>query len=224
MPRLRTDDGPRKLRAVWLGPAGHTLPFQWTYVQWALTLVSVPFVGAIGTAIVWLLAGDPVWAFGIGGLWSAAAGMWLAVRLMRNVTFDEPLRYQRRLLRGEFARQFSTPVGTRQVAVQFDLPPIGYLAPAVRSAMGWTDVTQRPLGPAPSHPAAVPLATSQRSARVVAPALERRAGYVPPILPVPVASADRGHIEATPFQRRRLTISTLTRCLRGLPRRGRFRR
>ena len=42
MPRLRTDDGPRKLRAVWLGPAGSTLPFQWTYVQWLVTLVAIP--------------------------------------------------------------------------------------------------------------------------------------------------------------------------------------
>ena len=39
MPHLRTDDGPRKLRAVWLGPKGATLPFEWTYVQWAAVLI-----------------------------------------------------------------------------------------------------------------------------------------------------------------------------------------
>ena len=33
MPLLRTDDGPRRLRAIWLGPNGATLPFEWTYVQ-----------------------------------------------------------------------------------------------------------------------------------------------------------------------------------------------
>ena len=100
MPRLRTDDGPRKLRAVWLGPAGHTLPFQWTYVQWAVTLIAVPVAGTIGTAIVYALLGDPVWAFGLGGLWFGAGGVYLAIHLMRNVTFDEPLSYQRRLVKG----------------------------------------------------------------------------------------------------------------------------
>lgn len=154
MPRLRTDDGPRKLRAVWLGPAGHTLPFQWTYVQWAVTLIAVPVAGTLGTALVWLLTNDPVWALGIGGLWFAAAGMWLAVRLMRNVTFDEPLRYHRRLVRNEFARQFSQPVGARQIAVQFPVPPIGYLSPAVRTAMGWDDDSQRPITPSDTNTAA----------------------------------------------------------------------
>ena len=52
MPRLRTDDGPRKLRAVWLGPAGSTLPFQWTYVQWLVTLVAIP-IGAIDRWRCW---------------------------------------------------------------------------------------------------------------------------------------------------------------------------
>ena len=147
MPRLRTDDGPRKLRAVWLGPAGHTLPFWWTYVQWAVTLIAVPVFGTIGTAVVWLLLGDPVWALGIGGLWCAAAGMWLAVRMMRNVTFDEPLRYQFRLIRGELTRQFSRPVGPRRIAVHLQTPPIGYLSAAVRSSMGWDITAHRPLSP-----------------------------------------------------------------------------
>ncbi|MDN5803328.1 MAG: hypothetical protein L0H26_01880 [Microlunatus sp.] len=155
MPRLRTDDGPRKLRAVWLGPAGHTLPFQWTYVQWAVTLIAVPVAGTIGTVVVWLLLHDPVWALGIGGLWCGAAGMWLAVRLMRNVTYDEPLRYQRRLIRQEFSPRFSRPVGARRIAVRFELPPIGYLSPAVRSSMGWDVGAQRPLATSAMSAAAV---------------------------------------------------------------------
>lgn len=148
MPRLRTDDAPRKLRAVWLGPAGHTLPFQWTYVQWAITLIAVPVAATIGTAIVWFLFGDPVWAFGIGGLWFGAGGVYLAVRLMRNVTFDEPLSYQRRLFEGEFSRQFSRAVGARQIAVEFEVPSFGYLSPAVRRSMGWDVAAQRPLSAA----------------------------------------------------------------------------
>ena len=223
MPRLRTDDGPRKLRAVWLGPAGHTLPFQWTYVQWAVTLVAVPLAGAIGTAIVWLLLGDPVWALGVGGLWFAAGGMWLAVRLMRNVTFDEPLRYQRRLLRGEFTRQFSTPVGARQVAVQFTPPPIGYLAPAVRSAMGWTDKSQRPLGPALSQRARTELGTTKRRTGALQPALRKLALALPSVLPVSGAPTDRGPRAA---QRGLpcLAASSLTRLRERLARRGWLRR
>jgi hypothetical protein len=145
MPRLRTDDGPRKLRAVWLGPAGNTLPFQWTYVQWAVTLLAVPIAGTIGTTIVWFLLGDPVWAFGLGGLWFGAGGVYLAIRMMKNVTFDEPLSYHRRLVGREFSRQFSQPVGPREVAVEFQVPPISYLSPAVRRSMGWDVPAQRPL-------------------------------------------------------------------------------
>ena len=152
MPRLRTDDGPRKLRAVWLGPAGHTLPFQWTYVQWAVTLIAVPVAGTIGTAVVWLLLGDPVWAFGIGGLWCGAAGVYLAIRLMRNVTFDEPLGYQRRLVRGEYAREFAAPVGASRIAVQFAEPQIGYLSTAVRKSMNWDVADQQPLATRPAMP------------------------------------------------------------------------
>ncbi|MBM7799362.1 hypothetical protein JOE57_002283 [Microlunatus panaciterrae] len=51
MPDLRTDDGPRKLRAVWLGPKGATLPFEWTYVQWAVTLLMIP----VGIGVVAVL-------------------------------------------------------------------------------------------------------------------------------------------------------------------------
>lgn len=146
MPRLRTDDGPRKLRAVWLGPAGHTLPFQWSYVQWALTLILVVVSSTVGTVVVWLVLRDPVWAFGIGTLWFGAAGVYLAVRLMRNVTFDEPLSYQRRMVGGEFSSKFSRPVGARKIAVTFEVPPIGYLSPAARKCMDWDDLDgQKPL-------------------------------------------------------------------------------
>ncbi len=55
MPRLRTDDGPRKLRAVWLGPAGSTLPFQWTYVQWLVTLIAIPIGAAVQVIVSSLL-------------------------------------------------------------------------------------------------------------------------------------------------------------------------
>lgn len=147
MPRLRTDDGPRKLRAVWLGPAGATLPFQWTYVQWAVTLVAMAVMATAGTGIVWLMTHDPAWALFLGGLWGGAGGVYFAVRVMRNVTYDEPLSYQRRLLKTEFSRQLSQPVGPREIAVEFSPPPICYLAPAIRRSMGWDLAAQQPLAP-----------------------------------------------------------------------------
>ena len=122
MPRLRTDDGPRKLRAVWLGPAGSTLPFQWTYVQWLVTLVAIPVGAIIGGALVGLTGAGWVWTLGIGVLWGGAAGVWVAVKLMRHVTYDEPLRYQRRLVRGEFSRRFATTKELRPIEVAFTLP------------------------------------------------------------------------------------------------------
>ena len=78
-------------------------------------------------------------------LWGGAAGVWVAVKLMGHVTYDEPLRYQRRLVRGEFSRR--SPPGTklRPIEVAFGFPPIGYLSAPVRRAMGWDTPDQRPL-------------------------------------------------------------------------------
>jgi hypothetical protein len=145
MPRLRTDDGPRKLRAVWLGPAGSTLPFQWTYVQWLVTLVAIPIGAAVGGLLLWLIGAGPVWTLSIGVLWGGAAGVWMAVKVMRYVTFDEPLRYLRRLVRGEFSRTFSTGEELRPIEVGFTVPPVGYLSPAVCRSMDWDTPEQQPL-------------------------------------------------------------------------------
>jgi len=109
VPELRTDDGPRKLRAVWLGPKGATLPFEWTYVQWSVTLLMIP----LGVALVALLIAvgglltighAPWFTFWFGLIYGAPAAIYLAVRLMRGVTFDEPLRYKTATFREEFGR------------------------------------------------------------------------------------------------------------------------
>lgn len=110
MPRLRTDDGPRKLRAVWLGPKGATLPFEWTYVQWVVSLAMLP-VGI--TAVTLILAGASHTLSGSYAWWFAVPisillggylALLAAVRIMRNVTFDEPVRYKIAVLRDEFGR------------------------------------------------------------------------------------------------------------------------
>lgn len=114
MPELRTDDGPRKLRAVWLGPKGATLPFEWTYVQWSVTLLMIP----LGVALVALLiavvgvatVGHAPWfTFWFGLIYGAPLAIYLAVRLMRGVTFDEPLRYKLTTFREEFGRRSREP-------------------------------------------------------------------------------------------------------------------
>ena len=114
MPELRTDDGPRKLRAVWLGPKGATLPFEWTYVQWSVTLLMIPLgVGLVSLLIAvggLLTIGHPPWfTVWFGVIYGAPMAIYLAVRLMRGVTFDEPLRYKTATFREEFGRQSREP-------------------------------------------------------------------------------------------------------------------
>lgn len=110
MPELRTDDGPRKLRAVWLGPKGAALPFEWTYVQWAVTLLMIPLGIVLTCAVIalagWVTVGHPPWfTFWFGLIYGTPAAVYLAVRLMRGVTFDEPLRYKTTTFREEVGRR-----------------------------------------------------------------------------------------------------------------------
>jgi hypothetical protein len=141
VPRLRTDDGPRKLRAVWLGPKGATLPFQWTYVQWLVTLVSVPVV----VTVLWVLlnAAGVQYAGTWAVPWGTAAAMYASVKVMRHVSYDEPLRHLQQTVRSEW-RQSTRATMDRSV-VAFDFPPITYLAQPTLRAMGWTGAGQRPL-------------------------------------------------------------------------------
>lgn len=110
MPELRTDDGPRKLRAVWLGPKGAALPFEWTYVQWSVTLLMIPVgIAAVALTIAvvgWASLGYAPWfTFWFGLIYGAPLAVYLSVRLMRGVTFDEPLRYKTATFREELGRQ-----------------------------------------------------------------------------------------------------------------------
>lgn len=110
MPQIRTDDGPRKLRAVWLGPAGSTLPFEWTYVQWSVVLGCIP----VGILVAWicfnLLGLDPLVRNVLALVWGAAAGVWIGVKVMKGVTFDEPLRHKRALVKSELDPRTRQPV------------------------------------------------------------------------------------------------------------------
>ncbi len=107
MPLLHTDDGPRRLRAVWLGPTGATLPFEWTYVQWVATLAAIP----VTVGLLWGLGTarspirprvvDDVPGRAVALIWGPALGVYATVRVMRHVSFDQPLAARARLVRAE---------------------------------------------------------------------------------------------------------------------------
>ena len=140
MPELRTDDGPRKLRAVWLGPKGASLPFEWTYVQWSVTLLLIP-VGVALTCLViavagWATIGHPPWfTFWFGLIYGAPAAVYLAVRVMRGVTFDEPLRYKTATFREEVGRRSRVAAeGVTEWAMPW--PKVAELPPAAQQLLG----------------------------------------------------------------------------------------
>ena len=97
MPLLRTDDGPRRLRAIWLGPNGATLPFEWTYVQWGVVLLTACLVGNVFGLLAWWWTGDIVYTIAAIVLWGWPAGVYLGTRVMRGVSFDEPSAIQARV-------------------------------------------------------------------------------------------------------------------------------
>lgn len=141
MPTLRTDDGPRKLRAIWLGPKGATLPFEWTYVQWSAVLIGLVIVPAVLGPLVWLLTADVAWGFVIGLVWGGPLGVYLAVRLMRRVTFDEPLRYKVQLAQDVRRNHYGRSDAQRE---RVSMPRIAHLASPTLQSLRWTDPAQRP--------------------------------------------------------------------------------
>lgn len=150
MPELRTDDGPRKLRAVWLGPKGATLPFEWTYVQWAVTLLMIPIgiiVVAGGISLVGLLAVHqvPWFAFWFGLIYGAPAAVYGAVRLMRGVSFDEPLRHKINTAREELGSKYRERAET-ETNWQLPWPRMAELSPAAEKLLSRTTLPETVTG------------------------------------------------------------------------------
>ena len=127
MPALRTDDGPRKLRAVWLGPKGGTLPFEWPYVQWSVTLAATPLGAGLVAGLLWLV-GAPGWVLVLAVLYGGALGVYLSVKAMQGVTFDEPLRHKTATARAEFSRRLRRPA-QQPVEWELAMPAISELTP-----------------------------------------------------------------------------------------------
>lgn len=148
MPLLHTDDGPRRLRAVWLGPTGATLPFEWTYVQWVATLAAIPVTAGllwgVGMLVHQLLPFVDTFLVGaVAWIWGPALGVYATVRVMRHVSFDQPLGARARLVKAELQRR---PRPTR-TAVVASPPPITELATPSAKSLGWVQPTPQRLPP-----------------------------------------------------------------------------
>jgi hypothetical protein len=124
MPEIRTDDVPRRLRAVWLGPRGKTLSWEWTYVQWALCLVLVSLCSAILLTVLWPVDHVIAVVFGTGA--GAVLGIRSAGAAIARTNYDQPLRWWRRTVVGEWRRSSRPGASTTvRLAVQSDPADLG---------------------------------------------------------------------------------------------------
>lgn len=100
MPPIRTDDAPRRLRAMWLGPRGARWPVDWTYPQWGVFVILLLTVPPLIFFLVawWDVAFAAAFAFG---------GPVIAYRVTTSmpkwVNYDRPLRWWVGVLRAEFS-------------------------------------------------------------------------------------------------------------------------
>jgi hypothetical protein len=83
-------------------------------VQWAVTLLLIPVgIGVVAGVIALigsLTIGHPPWfTFWFGLIYGAPAAIYGAVRLMRGVSFDEPLRHKLTTAREELGRRSRHP-------------------------------------------------------------------------------------------------------------------
>lgn len=131
MPLLRTDDGPRRLRAVWLGPRGTRLYWDWTYVQWGMfLLLLVVFVGFFGVSAR-IMTGDPWLTAGVA-LWGVPPAFYLTRFVMEHADYDRPLRWWRRMVPAEWKRSRRTPPET---GIRVAAPPVHPLSSQVSSVL-----------------------------------------------------------------------------------------
>jgi hypothetical protein len=124
MPEIRTDDTPRRLRAVWLGPRGKTLSWEWTYVQWALCLGLVALCITVLMLVLYPVDHVIAVVFGTGA--GAVIGVRLASVIVARTNYDQPLRWWWQTVAGEWRRsarpqgestvRLSAPRGERELS------------------------------------------------------------------------------------------------------------
>lgn len=135
MPLIRSDDGPRKLRAVWLGPKGATLPFEWTFVQWLVCVLCTIALGTVVLVALWV-AWAPIYGMAGAVLYGPAGGFYIGAKLMHRTSFDEPIQYRVPMMIGQI-RDRGRSGSNDEVEWRVRLPPVRDLGPGARRALGW---------------------------------------------------------------------------------------
>lgn len=133
MPPIRTDDAPRRLRQVWLGPKGLRLGFEWPYPRlflfvclWAaLTPVAWYVLGVTGSRVHI--------AFLLGNGWGLVLSWLASWAIMKGVSADEPLFYRVRMLLAITRPRPIAPV--EEVSIELEFPTISEMSPGLRRAI-----------------------------------------------------------------------------------------
>lgn len=127
MPTLRTDDGPRRLRAVWLGPRGVRFPFEWTYVQWALVVCLTVPMASLVLGVLWPI--DSQLAVMACVPWGAMGSVMATRWIISKTDFDRPVKYWRWVIKVELHRSRRVP---RERAQRVTAPMVGEVALEIR--------------------------------------------------------------------------------------------
>lgn len=102
MPKLRTDDQVRRLRALWLGPPGCRWPFDATYVEWMLGAVLTLATGIVLWAFTTITLGFPYnYLVTIPG--APSIGGMLAWLIRPHIEPNKPLGYWRNGIKTEMS-------------------------------------------------------------------------------------------------------------------------
>jgi len=134
MPVLRSDDSARKLRAVWLGPTGASLPFEWTYTRWAATLAAIPTTYLLLHALVLLVGVDDATATMVGLVFGPYLGIAVVGKVTAGVSFDQPLRYRLQVARAELSRRTPAPVAQ---SWEVTAPACQWVSVRLSRELGW---------------------------------------------------------------------------------------
>lgn len=142
MPLLRTDDGPRRLRAVWLGPRGNRFWVEWTYVQWAVFAGLTIVFGLIIFALLYFA--DPSLAAMACLPWGLMTSYVTTKWIMDHADYDRPLRYWRWVFRSEWRRSQRLP---REARVKVTAPKAIEFSHEIRAVLYTKrEARPRPLG------------------------------------------------------------------------------
>lgn len=140
MPEIRTDDAPRRLRQVWLGPRGFRLWFEWTYPR----LFAFVLAWSITGPAAWFVlsqTGSRVHVAFVLGVFGYGAGLAYVISrlVMVGVTADEPLLY--RLFLFAAALRPRKTVKAEPAIIHLAVPPIAEMSPGLRRAITGRNTT-----------------------------------------------------------------------------------